>query len=322
MSLTVRNTTYLYETETASSRKGIEAVSFTLKPGESLSVLGRSGSGKSTLLKCIAGLLDVQEGEVLLDGNPITGPAYNLVPGHKELKYVAQDFDLKPDYTARENINHHLDFQYTKKEKTQIVNRLIRLFGLKDVEHQYPRHLSGGQQQRVAIASCLAEMPKVLLLDEPFNDLDFYTKTKTIELLKHACKEFDTSVILVTHNYEEAFTLCNSLMVMNRGKIIQQGKVEKLFNNPKNQTVAGLMGDYSVLRKGEIIGGEALEKDKIIRPKHIRVAKDNKGDISVNITECEYFGNYYRCVGISNKGSEIIFYSSSKLFGVVNLINK
>ena len=320
MSLIVKNTTYLYETETASSRKGIEAVSFRLKPGQNLSILGRSGSGKSTLLKCIAGLLDIQEGEILLEEERITGPAYNLIPGHKELKYVAQDFDLNPDYSARENINHHLDFHYTKQEKTQIVNRLIRLFGLKDVEDQYPRHLSGGQQQRVAIASCLAEMPKVFLLDEPFNDLDFYTKTKTIELLKHACQEFKTSVILVTHNYEEAFALCDSLMVMNRGKIIQKGKVEKLFNNPKNQTVAGLMGDYSVLRKGEKIGDEILEKDKIIRPKHIRVAKDGKGDLSINITECEYFGNYYRCVGETELGSEMVFYSSENLIGCRHLL--
>lgn len=320
MSLKVANTTYLYETETASSRKGIEAVSFNLKQGNSLSILGRSGSGKSTLLKCIAGLIDVQEGEVWLDDEHIKGPNYNLVPGYKTIQYVAQDFDLKPDYTARENINHHLDYNYTKKQKEQIVNRLIRLFSLKDVEHQYPRQLSGGQQQRVAIASSLAEMPKLLLLDEPFNDLDFYTKTKTIELLKHACEVFNTSVILVTHNYEEAFALCDTLMVMNRGKIVQKGKVEKLFNNPKNQTVASLMGDYSVLRKGEIIRGNTLEKDRIIRPKHIRVAKDGKGNLSINISECEYFGNYYRCVGETEKGSEMVFYSSNELKDVVSLI--
>ena len=179
MSLNIKNTTNLYDIETASTRKGIEAVSFTLKQGKNLSILGRSGSGKSTLLKAISGLIDLQEGEVWLDDDNIKGPAYNLVPGYKTIQYVAQDFDLKPDYSARENIKHHLDFNHTPERKEQIVNRLIRLFGLKDVEEQYPRNLSGGQQQRVAIASALAEMPKLLLLDEPFNDLDFSTKTKT-----------------------------------------------------------------------------------------------------------------------------------------------
>ena len=287
MSLNVKNTTYLYDIETASTRKGIEAVSFTLKQGKNLSILGRSGSGKSTLLKAISGLIDLQEGEVILDDEKILGPAFNLVPGYKNIQYVAQDFDLNPDYSARENIKHHLDYNHTIERKEQIVNRLIRLFGLKDVEEQYPRNLSGGQQQRVAIASALAEMPKLLLLDEPFNDLDFSTKTKTIEFLKHACAEFETSVILVTHNFEEAFALCDTLMVMNRGKIVQKGSAEKLFNEPKNQTIAGLMGDYSILRKGEEIGGDTLEKDRIIRPKHVRVAKDGKSDLSVTITECE-----------------------------------
>lgn len=308
MGLQVKNATYLYD-QTASPRKGIEAVSFSLKQGKNISILGRSGSGKSTLLKCISGLHDLQEGKVWLGDEQIKGPNYNLVPGYKSIQYVAQDFDLEPDYSIRENIKHHLDFNYTDERKEQVVNRLIRLFGLNDVENEVPRNLSGGQQQRAAIAGCLAEMPKVLLLDEPFNDLDFHTKTKTIELLKHACEDFNTSIVLVTHNYEEAFALCDTLMVMNRGKIIQKGKVEKLFNQPKNQTVAGLMGDYSILRKGEKIGNKTLEKDLILRPKDIRVAKDGKGDLSVNITECEYFGNYYRCVGETGNGSEVVFYA-------------
>lgn len=322
MSLNVNNISYLYETETASIRKGIEAVSFNLKPGENIAVLGESGSGKSTLLKAISGLLDLDEGEIILNNSPIKGPAFNLVPGYKEIKYVAQDFNLLPNHSTKENIKHHLNFQYTSIEKERIVKKLIHLFGLKDVQNKIPRHLSGGQQQRVAIAGALAEMPELLLLDEPFNDLDFYTKTKTIELLKHACAEFNTSIILVTHNYEEAFALCNTLMVMNRGKIIQKGKVETLFNKPKNQTVAGLMGDYSVLRKGENIGSDILIKDRIIRPKHIRVAKNDNGNLSLTIKECEYFGNYYRCVGKTEMGSEVVFYANEVLENTIYLTIK
>jgi iron(III) transport system ATP-binding protein len=308
MSLLVKKATYLYDT-TASSRKGIEAVSFSLKQGERLSILGRSGSGKSTLLKAVSGLLDLQNGDVFLGEEKIKGPNYSLIPGNKSIKYVAQDFDLKPDYTAHENIKDHLDYNYTPEKKERIVSKLIALFGLKDEAHNYPRQLSGGQQQRVAIAGCLAEMPKLLLLDEPFNDLDHATKTKTIALLKNACKEFNTSIILVTHNYEEAFIMSHQLMVMSKGKIAQKGHCEDVYYKPKNQNIAGLMGDFGILKAGELLKGKPLEKAIILRPNQFNLNNNSSsGDITATIISVDFMGNYYRCVAETALSSTIILH--------------
>jgi ABC-type Fe3+/spermidine/putrescine transport system ATPase subunit len=308
MSLLVKKATYLYDT-TASSRKGIEAVSFSLKQGERLSILGRSGSGKSTLLKAISGLLDLQSGDVFLGDEKIKGPNYSLIPGNKSIKYVAQDFDLKPDYTAYENIKDHLDYNYTPEKKERIVSKLIALFGLKDEAHNYPRQLSGGQQQRVAIAGCLAEMPKLLLLDEPFNDLDHATKTKTIGLLKNACNEFNTSIILVTHNYEECFIMSPQLMVMSKGKIAQKGRCEEVFYKPKNQSIAGLMGDFGILKAREIVAGKPLEQLRILRPSQLSLSYNSSSyDISATITSVDFMGNYYRCVAETEAGSSVVLH--------------
>jgi iron(III) transport system ATP-binding protein len=315
--LKVNNATYLYDT-TASTRKGVEAVSFSLQQGEALAILGRSGSGKSTLLKAVAGLLDLQQGDVYLGNERIKGPAYSLIPGNKTIKYVAQDFDLKPDYTARENIKDHLDYHYTPEKKEQIINKLIKLFQLKDIENNHPRELSGGQQQRVAIAGCLAEMPKLLLLDEPFNDLDYYTKSQTIELIKNACKQFNTSLILVTHHYEECFILSDKLMVMSKGKIVQKGTVEQLFTQPKNQAIAGLMGDFSVLKQGEIINKTPLSGFLIIRPYQVSVTDTEQG-IACDVVQCTYMGNYYRVLAKSQLGSELIFHAAKPHSGKIVL---
>lgn len=312
MALHVKKVTYLYDSD--SPRKGVESVSFSLKSGEFLSILGRSGSGKSTLLKSIAGLIQLQSGSVFLDDKEIKGPAFLLIPGNKLVKYVAQDFDLKPDYSARENINDHLDHMHTPEQKLRIVNRLVELFGLKDVENNYPRQLSGGQQQRTAIAGCLAEMPKLLLLDEPFNDLDYHTKTKTISLLKNACKDFGTSIILVTHNYEEAFSISDKLMIMNRGKIVQKGSTEDVYHNPKNQTIAGLMGDYSLLKQGEKLSGNILEKPMILRPKKLKITSDETNfDLKAVITNCQFMGDYYKCSASTESGSSLILHVQQPL---------
>jgi iron(III) transport system ATP-binding protein len=308
MALNVKKATFLYDS--VSTRKGIETVSFSLKRGHFISILGRSGSGKSTLLKAIAGLIQLQSGQVFLDEKEIKGPNFSLIPGNKLIKYVAQDFDLKPDYTTRENINHHLDYNHTPEQKTRIVNKLIDLFGLKDVEHHFPRQLSGGQQQRTAIAGCLAEMPKLLLLDEPFNDLDYYTKTKTIGLIKNACLDFKTSIVLVTHNYEEAFAMSDKVMVMSKGKIIQKGNSEEVYNNPKNQTVAGLMGDYSLMKVGEQVNGKPIENKLIVRPNKLALAQsESLNSIAAVVKSCHFMGNFYRCSAETTLGSNIIFHT-------------
>ncbi|MFP5471166.1 MAG: ABC transporter ATP-binding protein [Bacteroidia bacterium] len=310
MALQVKKVAYLYDS--VSTRKGIETVSFSLKSGEFLSILGRSGSGKSTLLKAVAGLIQLQSGEVFLDEKEIKGPAFSLIPGNKLVKYVAQDFDLKPDYTTRENINHHLDYNYTPEQKTRIVNRLIELFGLKDVENHFPRQLSGGQQQRTAIAGCLAEMPKLLLLDEPFNDLDYHTKTKTIGLLKNACADFGTSVILVTHNYEEAFAMSDKIMVMSKGKIAQKGNTMDVYKNPKNQTVAGLMGDFGLLKVGEKLRQQTLKEPLILRPSNLALVNDNLPfDLSAAVTSCDFMGNFFRCSAKTELGSNLVFHTQN-----------
>ena len=150
---------------------------FNLKveEGKIIALAGESGCGKSTLLNLIYGLLDWEKGEILFDNQPILGPIKNLVPGEEHMKLVAQNYDLMPYSTVAENVGKYIS-NINLDEKKAIVQELLEVVGLEDYAAILPKYLSGGQQQRVSIARALSVMPKLLLLDEPFSNIDFYRK--------------------------------------------------------------------------------------------------------------------------------------------------
>ena len=163
--------------------KGISSVSLTAEPGKILAIIGKSGSGKTTLLKCIYGLEDLQAGQITLGNKLVLGPAYHLIPGHEDMRFVSQDFYVLDNHTVEENIKDKLA-GYTDEYKQKRTNQLLRLLDLTHYKNLKAITLSSGQKQRVAIARSLAEFPKVLLLDEPFSNLDLPLRDK---IFNHCC---------------------------------------------------------------------------------------------------------------------------------------
>ena len=246
--LKVSKATYRYETQKEVA--GVNGVSFSMRQGDVVVIVGESGSGKTTLLKCIYGIFDLQKGDVFFRKEKVYGPSRNLIPGHKEMKLVSQQFDLRPNQTVFENVDMCLHL-YFKTERHARVNELLKWCKLQKQKNKKAHELSGGQQQRLAIARALAEQPQLLLLDEPFSNLDSHIKETIAFSIKHRVKKDNMSCIMVTHDAKEALRTADKILVLNKGKIVQTGTPQNVYKNPKNQYVADLFGWNHPIQKAD-----------------------------------------------------------------------
>ncbi len=220
-------------------------VRFTAGQGR-LGILGPSGCGKSMTLKAIAGIVKPDRGKILLrslehDMEHVLYDSAKRIyecPQKRRVGYLFQNYALFPNMTVEQNICAGLG----KGGKKEPVREIIRRFGLEGLENQYPKRLSGGQQQRVALARCLVYHPQVLLLDEPFAAMDMFLRERLRLELAGVLRDYDGVSILVTHDRDEAFQLCENLLLMNRGKIIAAGPTKEVFANPSTVEAARLTG--------------------------------------------------------------------------------
>jgi len=205
-----------------------------LKEGEFLSILGPSGCGKTTLLRILIGLETADSGEILKSGKDISG----LKSIERGMGIVFQNYALFPNMTVLENIEYALTLRKdTKKEARNIAMKTIEQVGLADQINKKPNQLSGGQQQRVAIARTLATNPDIILLDEPISALDVTNREIMKKELKAIQKQFNATMLFITHDQEEAFFLSDRIMVMNEGNIEQIDTPIELYKHPANQYV-------------------------------------------------------------------------------------
>lgn len=224
---------------------GVFGLNLTINQGEFIAILGESGSGKSTLLKLIYGLLSPTEGEVLFQGKAILGPQEKLIPGHDQMKMIAQNFDLNTYAKVYDNIASMLsntDLE-GKKQKTWAMMVALR------IDHLAERRaveLSGGEQQRVAIARALITKPQVLLLDEPFSQVDVLMRKQLRADLKSLCRDLGITMILVSHDPLDGLSLADKLVVLQQGKILQVDAPGSLVAQPKRAYVAKLLGGANV----------------------------------------------------------------------------
>jgi iron(III) transport system ATP-binding protein len=232
----------------------IEELSLSVHEGEILTLLGPSGCGKTTTLRLIAGLERPNGGEVSLNGAPVSGPDRFVEPEDRGIGVVFQEFALFPHLTAAENVAFGLE-AWDADARKERVDELLDLVGLEAQGDSYPDELSGGQQQRVALARSLAPEPEVLLLDEPFSNLDVDLRVKMREEVRRILKETGVTAISVTHDQEEAMSISDRVAVMNDGRIEQVGDPEQVFQQPESRFVAGFLGHASFL-PGYVHGGE------------------------------------------------------------------
>lgn len=215
-------------------------ISFDLKEGEFLSILGPSGCGKTTLLRILIGLERADSGEILKGGKDIS----ELKSIKRGMGIVFQNYALFPNMNVLENVEYALKLQpETKAQAREIAMRTIEQVGLTDQINKRPNQLSGGQQQRVAIARTLATNPDIILLDEPISALDVSNREIMKKELKAIQKQFNATMLFITHDQEEAFFLSDRIMVMNGGNIEQLASPLELYKNPANDYVKEFVVD-------------------------------------------------------------------------------
>lgn len=275
----------------------INGLSFVAQQGQNIAVIGESGCGKSTLLKLIYGLYDLDSGTINYNGNPILGPKYNLIPGEDYIKYLAQDFDLMPYITVEENVGKFLSNIYRDKKKAR-VQELLEMVEMTEFAKVKAQYLSGGQQQRVALARVLALEPQILLLDEPFSQIDAFRKNALRRNVFQYLKEKKITCIIATHDSTDALSFSDETIVMQHGKIIVKDAPQNLYRSPQNKYIASLFGEVNEL--------ELNGKLHLVYPHQLKL--DPKGKLKCVVQQSYFKGGYYLVEASS--GSQTLFFEN------------
>ncbi|NBD22720.1 ABC transporter ATP-binding protein [Paenibacillus glycinis] len=264
----------------------LDALSLGVEKGEFVTLLGPSGCGKSTLLRCVAGLTEIDEGRVRLDGVDLT----NMAPKKRNVGMVFQSYALFPNMTVYDNVAFGLKMKgMARAEIERTVKRMLEIIDMSEKSGQYPHRLSGGQQQRVALARSLAVQPKLMMMDEPLSALDAKIRKMLRVEIRRIQQELGMTTLFVTHDQEEALTMSDRICIMNQGRIEQTGTPEEIYARPKTAFVARFIGNYNVLSAEEmaVIGrtqsasAAGFEPEAYaIRPEAVRIsaADDGSGD--------------------------------------------
>lgn len=319
----------------------VENTTLNVKKGEFLTFLGSSGCGKTTTLRMIAGFEDPTEGSILIGGKH----AEHLPPNKREVNTVFQNYALFPHLTIRENIAFGLKLQKVKKaEIKERVENIIKLVKLEEHADKSPDQLSGGQKQRVAIARAIVNNPKVLLLDEPLGALDLKLRKEMQLELKQLQRELEITFIYVTHDQEEALTMSDRIVVMNKGRIEQVGTAHEIYERPQTKFVAQFIGETNLFEDVEIlekngndyvvaIGSEKVSTDSMkdfkpgekvhisIRPENMKLSRtpmEGRENIAVTYDSNIYVGNISKFVVFTDQGRRLTASEFSEDAGTFN----
>ena len=311
MLLEIRHLSFSYSPD----RPLFQNFNLALEPGRIMALAGESGCGKSTLLSIIYGLIDWHEGDIIFDGKAVFGPKKNIVPGEAGMKLVAQNYDLMPYATAAENVGKFIS-NINLQEKRERVSELLDVVGLSGFANTLPKFLSGGQQQRVAIARALSVIPKLLLLDEPFSNLDYPRKLELREKLFSYVRKRDISLIISTHEILEIMPWLDRIVVLKDGRLIQNDSPEETFKNPYNEYVARLFGELNVLTEHQMTLLKA--EKKICYPHELRF--DAEGT-EAEVLESRFAGSYF-WNKLKVADGQLLMYSDDLLEGQIKVSRK
>lgn len=285
--ISVKNISKQYSTEQLS---GISNVSFDINEGDIVAIIGESGSGKSTLLKSLYGLLTLDQGEVLFNGRRVLGPDEQLIPGHKGMKMVTQDFSLNIYAKVYDNIASMLSNTDVKSKHDKTVEMMKHLH-IEHLKDKRITELSGGEQQRVAIAKALVSDTRMLLLDEPFSQVDALLKNQLRADLKRIASETGVTVVLVSHDPADGLFLADKLLLVKEGRLLQQGNPRELYQNPEHIYTAKLLGNANVLSAAEALtlGIDSGGKQLVFYPEWVELGT---GSLTFEVKDVYYKGFY------------------------------
>ena len=282
----------------------VHDASLCVARGEVVALLGPSGCGKTTLLRLIAGFERPDSGAVNVDGRPVAAPGIWVAPEARRVGMVFQDYALFPHLTVARNVG----FGLPRGERGSRVPELLGIVGLSGLERRYPHELSGGQQQRVALARALAPSPELILLDEPWSNVDPFLRETLRTEVAEIIRPLGVTVLLVTHDREEAFSLADRIALMRDGSIVQAGSAEELYLAPATRWAAEFVGAGNFVA-GQVENGvvrtrlgafpangsaRATAAEVLVRPEQLELAPDPNGDATVVGREFRGHDVFYR----------------------------
>ncbi|AEY02806.1 iron(III) ABC transporter ATP-binding protein [Oceanimonas sp. GK1] len=290
----------------------LNGLSLEVEDNEIMCLLGASGCGKTTLLKAVAGLLPVASGDIAINGRPVNGHGLAVVPEERNIGMIFQDYALFPHLNVAQNVAFGLQSKESNKAVIHArVEEVLELVNLAGLGERYPHQLSGGQQQRVAIARALICRPQLMLLDEPFSNIDTQVRMRLIGEIRSLLKQQGISAIFVTHSKEEAFAFADKLALFRAGHIEQVGRPQTLYQHPQTPFVADFLGQSNyvpatvhdshtlVTPIGSIESQAALnaepgsEGQLLLRPRQLQLTEDEQGN--GRVLEQQFLGAHTRC---------------------------
>jgi putative spermidine/putrescine transport system ATP-binding protein len=307
------------------SIQAVKDFNLDIEKGSLVSFLGPSGCGKTTTLRMIAGFEQLDNGTIQLDNADIT----SVPPNRRDIGMVFQSYTLFPNLTVRENVAFGLQMKKTpKKEMEKRVNEMLEMVRLQDTAKRYPHQLSGGQQQRIALARALAVQPRVLLLDEPLSALDAEVRVVLRGEIRRIQSELAITTVYVTHDQEEALSISDKVVVMNKGIIEQIGTPEEIYRAPQTRFVATFIGTANQFH-GEVSGKDAITSSNVklltdplkgfkdgqrvvvlVRPENIQVQREQpkagRWNVILGVVETITFHGAVTRLGVNANGQRVV----------------
>lgn len=278
----------------------VKDIFFTQDPFQKVAIAGETGSGKTTLLRMIAGLVQPDAGEIYFKGERVKGPLEKLIPGHPGIAYLSQHFELRNNYTVAEELEAVNQLPAEEAENSYEICRVQHLLKRRTNE------LSGGERQRIVLARQLTTSPKLLLLDEPYSNLDGIHKNIIRSVIHDIGSRLNTGCIMVLHDAPDILSWADTILVMKNGEIVQRGNPQQIYYKPTDEYCAALFGDYNLLHKDfTAIEGSSchLVNDKILaRPEQFKMELSSTGN--AEITEVLFAGSYY--ISIVNTADQML----------------
>lgn len=271
-------------------RKVVDNISFSQSSGEKIAIAGETGSGKTSLMKMIAGTLQPDSGTIIFEGKKLRGPDWQLIPGHARVAYLSQHFELRNNYFVHEILSYASDLS------DATAANLYRLCRIEGLMQRRTDQLSGGEKQRIALARLLSTRPRLLLLDEPFSNLDPIHRDQIRLVIDDILKATGITCIMVSHDAPAILPWADTIMVMRQGSIVQKGSPEAVYQRPANSYCAGLFGRYTLhsenfARQAGGAGAPANGMKWMLRPGSVVLTET--GGIAALVQSALYTGDGY-----------------------------
>jgi ABC-type sugar transport system ATPase subunit len=271
----------------------VQSANFKQEQQKKIAIAGATGSGKTTLLKIIAGLVQPTSGVVFFEDKKVLGPNDKLLPGAKGIAYLSQHFELRNNYYVNELLEMNNQMQVSEASNIYKVCRIEHLLQRKSNE------LSGGEKQRIALALLLTTTPKLLLLDEPFSNLDMVHKSIMKQVIDAVGKQLDITCMMISHDAADILSWADWILIMQDGELIQQGTPEQVYHQPINSYAAGLLGEYNLIDASNAAGFSRMDihnveaKQMLLRPEQIKIMPASNIFQKDTIQKITFWGSYY-----------------------------